>query len=174
VWRSYGEIIEAGQVLPRHDAIRITTEKESMLPAINELDVFKRDDFKCVYCDYDGSKSFDAWLRGSFHVDHWVPRSRGGTDEIENLRTACGPCNAYKGNRTFPSLEPARLWLRIHREECFETWWETYVAGTASSWKPGGIRRTQERYERELQALKPAQDRNWKLIAATPPDEEAA
>lgn len=111
-----------------------------------ELEVYRRDGFKCVYCDYDGSKSYDAWMRGGFQIDHWIPRSKGGTDEIENLRTACGPCNIYKGNKVFPSLKAARLWLKIHREECHVTYYETFVAKTASSWKLGGIKRTWDRY----------------------------
>lgn len=30
-------------------------------------------------------------------VDHVIPRSRGGTDDWENLRLACLTCNARKG-----------------------------------------------------------------------------
>ncbi|WP_408056991.1 HNH endonuclease [Streptomyces changanensis] len=33
-------------------------------------------------------------------ADHIVPLSRGGTNDIENLRPACGPCNFSRGNRT--------------------------------------------------------------------------
>ncbi|MFJ8152239.1 HNH endonuclease [Streptomyces sp. NPDC094468] len=32
-------------------------------------------------------------------ADHIVPLSRGGTNDIENLRPACGPCNFSRGNR---------------------------------------------------------------------------
>ncbi|WP_432029252.1 HNH endonuclease [Streptomyces sp. 1222.5] len=32
-------------------------------------------------------------------ADHIVPLSRGGTNEMRNLRPACGPCNFSRGNR---------------------------------------------------------------------------
>ncbi len=34
-----------------------------------------------------------------FEVDHVLPRSRGGTDHIENLQLLCGHCNRVKGGR---------------------------------------------------------------------------
>ena len=35
----------------------------------------------------------------NLEVDHIVPRSKGGTDHIENLQLLCGSCNRIKGNR---------------------------------------------------------------------------
>lgn len=37
-----------------------------------------------------------------FHLDHVHPRARGGTDDLENLRIACVPCNLSK-NASLPS-----------------------------------------------------------------------
>ncbi len=34
-----------------------------------------------------------------FEVDHKIPRSRGGTDHIENLQLLCAHCNRTKGDR---------------------------------------------------------------------------
>ena len=34
-----------------------------------------------------------------FEVDHVIPRSKGGTDHIENLQLLCGNCNRVKGDR---------------------------------------------------------------------------
>ncbi|MDE2860362.1 MAG: DNA methyltransferase [Chloroflexota bacterium] len=36
----------------------------------------------------------------NFTVDHVVPRSRGGTDHIENLQLLCAHCNSVKGDQT--------------------------------------------------------------------------
>ncbi|MCX4400643.1 HNH endonuclease [Streptomyces sp. NBC_01764] len=33
-------------------------------------------------------------------ADHIIPLSKGGTNDIENLRPACGRCNSSRGNRT--------------------------------------------------------------------------
>ena len=34
-----------------------------------------------------------------FEVDHVVPRSRGGSDHLENLQLLCAHCNRIKGDR---------------------------------------------------------------------------
>ena len=34
-----------------------------------------------------------------FEVDHVIPRSKGGTDHIDNLQLLCGHCNRLKGDR---------------------------------------------------------------------------
>jgi 5-methylcytosine-specific restriction endonuclease McrA len=38
--------------------------------------------------------------RGAWHVDHSVPRARGGTDHLNNLMPACIPCNCSKRDRS--------------------------------------------------------------------------
>lgn len=44
----------------------------------------------CFYC---GTKL------AKYHVDHFVPLSRGGTDYIENIRIACPTCNCRKSDK---------------------------------------------------------------------------
>ena len=39
-----------------------------------------------------------------FAVDHIVPRSKGGTDAVENLQLLCGMCNSMKGSGTMAEL----------------------------------------------------------------------
>lgn len=55
-------------------------------------EVFKRDDYKCVEC---GATKEDTRL----HIDHILPVSQGGTDELSNLQTLCETCNLAKSNR---------------------------------------------------------------------------
>lgn len=52
--------------------------------------VLARDGARCAYCGADSVR---------LQLDHIVPRSRGGSDDPENLTPACGPCNASKGAR---------------------------------------------------------------------------
>jgi hypothetical protein len=60
------------------------------LPKKVRFDVFKRDGFVCQYC---GAHPPAVVL----HVDHIHPVAEGGTNDIDNLITACEPCNLGKG-----------------------------------------------------------------------------
>ena len=63
--------------------------------------VMARDDYACVYC---GSEE-------DLHADHRVSVARGGSNSLQNLATACGPCNQSKGSK---SLED---WLASRTSE---------------------------------------------------------
>lgn len=79
--------------------------------------IFARDNFRCVYCDYDGS-TFERWRY--LAVDHFIPRALGGTDEDGNLVTACMDCNFMKGKVRFASIADARIeiakWIAGERQ----------------------------------------------------------
>jgi hypothetical protein len=55
------------------------------------FEIFKRDSFKCQYC---GASAPETVL----HIDHIKPVSKGGTNTITNLVTACAACNSGKSN----------------------------------------------------------------------------
>lgn len=52
--------------------------------------VLERDGFRCRYCGTSGSA-------GELHVDHVMPVSRGGSDDMNNLVASCHACNLGKG-----------------------------------------------------------------------------
>jgi hypothetical protein len=54
------------------------------------FEVFKRDDFTCQYC---GRKTPEVILE----LEHIIPLSKGGTDDLDNLTTSCFECNRGKG-----------------------------------------------------------------------------
>lgn len=55
--------------------------------------VFSRDGYRCAYCGVTGKDS-------ALHVDHKISVADGGTDETENLVTACEQCNLGKGAKS--------------------------------------------------------------------------
>lgn len=52
------------------------------------LEKFNR---RCVYCGVQGIP---------LQIEHIIPKSRGGTNRIDNLAIACRDCNQKKGNKT--------------------------------------------------------------------------
>lgn len=64
------------------------------------FEVFKRDLFTCRYC---GRRPPDVVLE----CDHVHPRSDGGSDEMDNLATACADCNRGKAAKGLRDTAPA-------------------------------------------------------------------
>lgn len=71
------------------------------IPKMLRFEVFKRDGFACQYC---GAHPPSVVL----HVDHIQPVALDGTNDIDNLITACEPCNLGKGARSL-SVVPQSL-----------------------------------------------------------------
>ncbi len=64
---------------------------------INRRRLFGQQEGKCMGC-------LTSFPFRNMTVDHIVPRSRGGTDHIENLQLLCGACNSTKGTGTQEEL----------------------------------------------------------------------
>ena len=64
------------------------------VPSTVRFDVLKRDR-KCVLCG--AAPEIDSEVR--LHIDHIVPRSKGGSNEMSNLQVLCSECNLGKSNR---------------------------------------------------------------------------
>ncbi|HET8630540.1 MAG TPA: HNH endonuclease [Thermomicrobiales bacterium] len=47
---------------------------------------------RCEYC-----RAPQRVFNGPLHVEHIVPRSRGGADDLANLALSCSACNLAKG-----------------------------------------------------------------------------
>ena len=70
--------------------------------------------FRCGYCDVSEVDS-----GAELTIDHFQPRSQGGTDAVGNLVYCCHACNEYKGNYYQPEaseriLHPLRDNLPEH------------------------------------------------------------
>lgn len=55
------------------------------------LELYAGQDGKCWYCGVDVGDKYD--------VDHFIPLSKGGSNDIGNLRIACPTCNRTKHNK---------------------------------------------------------------------------
>lgn len=56
--------------------------------------VLQQEDLTCLYC---GHSSWDPL--NEFQIDHFIPVTRGGTNEITNLFPSCQSCNGKKSNK---------------------------------------------------------------------------
>jgi len=79
------------------------------------MQVFKRDQFKCIYCGLDGQHDFENWM--ILTIDHVHPHAKGGSRHMDNLVTACQPCNILKGKREFKTLQEAKDYVTAKRAE---------------------------------------------------------
>ena len=89
----------------------------SVFSAARRAQVTERAGNRCEYCHLP--------TRGqvaTFPIDHVIPRSRGGENEIDNLALTCPHCNAHKWNtdegrdpetsETVPLFHPRRdVWV---------------------------------------------------------------
>lgn len=70
-------------------------------PALR-LTLFERDGWRCRYC---GERVTEQTVT----LDHVIPQSSGGTDDPDNLATACLMCNSVKSGRSLTDAAPALL-----------------------------------------------------------------
>jgi len=68
---------------------------------MNKEEILIKSGEKCFYCDHP------LTIR-TMHIEHMIPRSRGGTDGDDNLVAACPSCNTEKRNRTPDEWSPVK------------------------------------------------------------------
>ena len=73
------------------DYVKRSRKERAELAAGIRFAIFKRDGFRCRYCGRDVGDAV------ALHVDHVIPRSKGGTNALDNLVTSCSYCNLGKG-----------------------------------------------------------------------------
>ncbi|PWU12921.1 MAG: HNH endonuclease [Verrucomicrobia bacterium] len=75
---------------------------------------------RCQYCLMHES------LQGaSFHVEHVIPRSKGGRDVLDNLVLACPGCNLRKTSRTMAMDSKTGERVQLFHPLC-QTWQEHF------------------------------------------------
>jgi 5-methylcytosine-specific restriction endonuclease McrA len=56
--------------------------------------LLRKNGSRCYWCH-------EVFLPHLLTLDHLKPRSRGGSNKLENLRLACFPCNNRRGDSLF-------------------------------------------------------------------------
>ena len=79
--------IHCGRKLPTVIRLRYYVKVPFREVSLTRKNILSRDNNACQYCNYRGS---------DLSIDHVLPRSRGGTDNWENVTTACLRCNVQK------------------------------------------------------------------------------
>lgn len=93
---------------------------------LTKRNVFKRDNYTCVYCGNMGTDKTLTW-------DHIIPKSRRGKNTWENLATACFKCNNEKDNLTLDELGWAAP-VAFHPH--YLVVMNSFVRNTPEEWKP--------------------------------------
>ena len=64
-------------------------------PNFTRFNVFLRDKFACQYCGDKKDLTFD----------HFLPKSKGGLTDWNNVVTACSSCNVKKGGKLYKDCD---------------------------------------------------------------------
>lgn len=72
-----------------------STVRRKDFHSCRRLRIYERDNFRCRYCGQSPANSSEVKLT----LDHFIPISRGGTNNEDNLLTCCFTCNVKKGTK---------------------------------------------------------------------------
>jgi hypothetical protein len=105
--------------------------------------IYRRSSGYCHLCHKKLSRVNYGVLgaRGAWHVEHSVPRSKGGTDHLNNLFPACVICNGDKSDKT---TRTARRWngkkcAPLNPEKRKQAKFENGLAGAIAGGLAGAI-----------------------------------
>jgi 5-methylcytosine-specific restriction endonuclease McrA len=94
---------------------RVIIKSDKLIPRIRKhvtpflrKKIAKRDEFVCQYCD--------KFIGEDFCIDHFIPYSAGGGNELTNLYCACRRCNSLKSKKLFEDIGEARAYIKLRNE----------------------------------------------------------
>lgn len=79
--------------------------------------VLDRNGFTCQMCGAVAGEPhpYDSSRKTRLHIGHIVDKSKGGTDDLSNLRALCSVCNEGAQNITLPRAGPRELLIQLRR-----------------------------------------------------------
>jgi 5-methylcytosine-specific restriction endonuclease McrA len=82
--------------------------------------IFRRDGYICRYCGRNGCTDLTAYM--ILVPDHFIPTSKGGSPDPDNIVTACAICNNMKGQQVFATIEDAKKAIERYYEDVRLDW----------------------------------------------------
>lgn len=93
--------------------------RATTLSANDRRAAYERDGRRCMVCGIDFGDEYPHLLAEGRHVKarptigHWIPKERGGTDDVSNLRPECHLCNEQSRNLTGSPVDTELVKRRI-------------------------------------------------------------
>ncbi|WP_320019937.1 HNH endonuclease signature motif containing protein [Labilibaculum manganireducens] len=84
------------------------TLKRTRIPKWAERAVFYRDRGKCTACNKDLTGLFN--ISNKYHIDHIIPLSANGLNDVSNLQLLCETCNTSKGGKIWATSTNYEKW----------------------------------------------------------------
>lgn len=85
-------VIQSEPVDTPLEPIVVKTRNRPKVQPTVRAQVYKRDDYKCVYCG----------ATEDLTIDHKKPLGKGGKNKKDNMVTACADCNGQKADGPAP------------------------------------------------------------------------
>jgi hypothetical protein len=82
-----------GPETEEEDTLEEDTAQREPVSKAKRFEIMKRDDYRCQLCGRSQSDGV------KLHVDHRIPRVKGGSNEDDNLWTLCEDCNLGKSDK---------------------------------------------------------------------------
>ena len=93
--RARRDFAKNGKARKRRMKDRGTYRRHRSCSPVQALKIFDRQKGRCAYCRTRLARPEIGVMR-KFHIDHVVPRAKGGSSTLRNLQALCPPCNLAK------------------------------------------------------------------------------
>ena len=86
--------------------------KRRKLTCDEKLAIFVRDHWRCCKCNKNLKR-----LPKERRIDHKIPFSKGGSDDMDNLQLLCAKCDTQKADNITPDVQECYIKVRLQQLE---------------------------------------------------------